>query len=334
MANNKEIVKLMLDYRHGNVQKYSNDEAREAIRAALIEANGGSTKLSLKNCRKNTALFDVMSEYIDVYVSEGLSQNDWFNTLCESRNLAEGDSQEFVVKANSNLVVSDVARGVQAVRRQRIGERTTVNIKPTPHIIKCYEEMTRVLAGRADINDLTDNIGKSMTRAMLEDIYGAWDKLTADDLGANYYPVAGTYSEEALMNLINHVEAENDGSQIMLVCTKAGARKIGATAMIGDEVKSDYYNYGYLQKWNGINVMCLPQHHKIGTDTFTFNDNKIYVIPVDTMDKPIKQVVGGESIMTMSEFTDNQDLTQEIVLITQWGTGVVTGTKFGVYELS
>ena len=44
--NSKELVKLMLDYRHGCVEKFSKEEARETISQALIAANGGSTKLS------------------------------------------------------------------------------------------------------------------------------------------------------------------------------------------------------------------------------------------------------------------------------------------------
>ena len=333
-ANNQDLVQLMHDYHKGTVKEYSMEDSKEVIRQALVDLNGGSTKLDMKSFRRNPALYDIIETLIDKEVAEGLLQNDWFTEFCEQRNLAEGDSAQFVVEENSDLVVADVARGTQGIRRQRIGERTTITVKPTPHAVKVYDELTRILAGKADINVLIDKVSTAMQKAMLDDQFAAWNKLTSDNIGSDYYPVAGSYTEEALFNLINHVSAANGGDPVMLLCTLAGARKIGTTAMLSDDTKKDFYNYGYPQKWNGIKVVAVPQRHKVGSNEFIFDDNKICVIPMNKMDKPVKQVIGGESLLIVDNPEDNTDLTQNITLINQWGTTVITGTKFGIYEMA
>lgn len=45
MTDMKEIVKLAVDAYKGNVEKYSTKQSQDVLRQALIDANGGSTKL-------------------------------------------------------------------------------------------------------------------------------------------------------------------------------------------------------------------------------------------------------------------------------------------------
>ena len=331
--NSKELVKLMLDYRHGCVEKFSKEEARETIRQALIAANGGSAKLSYKSFRNNPQLYTIIETLIDQVKAEGLSENDFFNQFVEQRNMAEGDAPEFTVKEKSTLVVSDIARGTQGLRRQRIGAKSSVTLTPTAHGIKVYEELVRILSGRVDTNDLIDAITEAVTKRQLNDIYGAFAGLTQDSLGEDYYPTAGAYDEDALLDVCQRVSAANDGATVTLICTLKGARKIGANST-SDEAKSDIYNHGYPMKWNGINVIVVPQRLKAGTEDFIFDDDKVYVIPAN-MDRFIKLVVGGDDIFDIKDgATDNADMSTEILYITYYTVGVIIARKFGIYEMA
>lgn len=331
--NNKELVKLMLDYRHGCVQQFSKDEARETIRKALIDANGGSTKLTYKSFRNNPQMYTIVETLIDVIRSEGLTENDFFNRFVERRNLAEGDAAEFTVKNKSTLVVADIARGTQGIRRQRLGAESSVTLTPTAHGIKVYEEMTRVLSGRTDTNELVDAVTEAVTKRQLNDIYAAFNGVTQNVLGQDYYPSAGAYDEDALLDLCQRVSAVNEDAPVTIVCTLKGARKIGADAT-SDEAKSDIYNHGYPMKWNGIDVIVVPQRLKPGTDEFMFDDDKIYVIPTN-MDKFIKMVEGGDDIFTVNDdVTENADMSIEVMYITYYAVGVIVGRKFGIYEMA
>lgn len=74
MAEMNEIVKLAVDGYKGAVEKYSVKESQEALRQALIEANGGSTKLNYKAIRdgKCAGLFSLVEEILSRTVVEGL----------------------------------------------------------------------------------------------------------------------------------------------------------------------------------------------------------------------------------------------------------------------
>lgn len=331
--NTEELVKLMLDYHHNCVKEFSMEDARETIRQALVAANGGSTKLTRKSFRNHPELYTIVETLINRTVSEGLTENDFFNRFVEERNLAEGDAAEFTTTEPATLVVADAARGTMGIRRQRMAERTATTLVPTAHVIKVYDEMTRVLSGRADINDMIDAVTKAVTQRRLNDIYAAFSGLTSDTLGADYYPTAGAYDEDALLDMCQRVSAANDGATVTLVCTLKGARKIQADKT-DDNTQNDIYNHGYAMKWNGIDVVVVPQRLKVGSSEFIFDDDKVYVIP-SNMDQPIKMVVGGDDVFDINDdITENADMSLEVTYIAYYVVGVITARKFGIYEMT
>lgn len=74
MAEMKDIVKLAVDSYKGRVEKYTVGQSQEALRQALIEANGGSTKLDYKAIRdgKCSGLFTLIEEILSRTVIEGV----------------------------------------------------------------------------------------------------------------------------------------------------------------------------------------------------------------------------------------------------------------------
>lgn len=251
MADIKEVVQLAVDYHNNSVVKYSKGEARELIREALIEANGGSTNVTAKSFRRNPELFTIVEEIIQRTVASGLAQNDFFNNWVDVRNLAEGDSINFVIPKDYNYVVADISRGNQAISRQRFVSETTVSLIPTPKAVRIYDELTRVLSGRADINDMIAAVTKAVEQKRLNEIYTAWNGITAATIGSDFYPTAGTFSEATLLGVCEKVMAANDTDRIQLVGTRAALRGI-SMAQAGDAIKDDYYNRGYMLMWNGI----------------------------------------------------------------------------------
>lgn len=330
--NRTDLVKVMLDYTKGAVQKYSLDEANELIRQALIAANGNSTTLDLRVFRRNPELFDIIEEYIDTLVASGLSENDFFNKFVDVRNIKAGDSVDFIAEKEAILVVSEVANGMASVRRQRIGEFDTVNLKPSEREIRVYDEIGRILAGKADIAKLGALVSKGMADQRMTDAYSAWAGLTAATLpGYASAATAGTYDEDELGDVIAKTEAANGGEKAMLITTLKGARTIKANDG-SERGKDSLYMNGYAQKWYGTDVLVVPQRFKAGTTEFAFPDNKVYVV-TSSMDKPIKQVIGGSTYFDIGANNKNTDRSIDIVAIESWATGVVIGKSFGVYDI-
>ena len=323
MADMKEIVKLAIDAYKGSVEKYSVGQSQEALRQALVEANGGSTKLDYKAIRdgKCNGLFALIEEILSRTVVEGLTGDEFFNALVDFRNVAEGDQNIFIVEDSNLFVIDDVANGTQGIRRQRLGGSNEVSIPTTMKMVRIYEELNRVLAGRVDFNHFINVVAESFRQKMLNDIYTLWSGATADDLGGvAYFPSAGSYNEDELLELISHVEAAAGGKTATIVGTKKALRAL-KNAIDGNDAKSDLYNLGYVGKFYGTPVVATPQRHKVGSTDFVFADDVLTIIAGD--DKPIKFVYEGDPIVLMGDPMQNADFTQEYLYGEKYGLGIV-----------
>lgn len=329
-----ELLQVMIDAVKGNyMENYSKGQTSEAIRNALIEANGGSTKLNLKTFHRGSEIYSLVEELIPTIIDEGFKDDDVIFSLVEYRNIADGDEQEFIIEGNSLFAVADAAAGVKGVRRQRIDKTQSVNVKTSVKMVRVYEELNRLLAGRINFTDFVEKVAKSFKEKILEDAYKAIDSISENTIGldSNYVVAANTAgAEEALLKLIAHVEAAT-GMPARIYGTKAALRKV-PNAVMSDEAKSDLYNIGYFGKFNGTDMVCLRQLHKPGTSEFVMKDDKLFVLA--SSDKPIKVVNEGEGIMFENEPTDNNDLTKEYVYGQPMGTAVICSSKMGVFTFS
>lgn len=328
-----QIVKLATDMIHNRVSGNFADASKnsEALIDALIEANGGSTKINPKTFHRGNALFDIVEEIIPTITEEGLTGDEFFMELVEYRNLAEGDQQEFVLEDKSEFVVADAAHGTQGIRRQRLDAGESLKLTPQMKVVKVYEELRRLLAKRVDFNTFITKVGKAMVQEFRNDIYTAFNGITSSTIGLNSnYVITGTYSEANLLTLIEHVEAANPGKTAKIVGTKTALRKV-TTATVSDEAKSDMYNVGYYGKFNGTAMIMVKQAHKLGTDTFVLDDTKIYVIASD--DKPIKAVNEGVAYISAPDPMSNADMTQDYFVGQAWAVAVLANDKLGVLSV-
>jgi hypothetical protein len=318
-----DIVKVAIDGYRGHVEKYSVGQSQEVLRQALVELNNGSTKLDYKAIRdgKCVGLFSLIETILSKTAIEGLTNDDFFNAMVDFRNVAEGDQNVFRVDDSNLFVVDDTANGTQGIRRQRLSGTSEVAIPTSMKMVRIYEELNRVLSGRTDFNHFIDVVAKSFEQKMLNDIYTLWSGATAEQLGGvAYFPNAGTYDEDELLELIAHVEAAAGGKPATIVGTKKALRVL-KDAIDADGAKSDLYNLGYCGKFFGTPVVALPQRHRVGTTDFVFEDDVLTIIAGD--DKPIKFVYEGDPIVLMGDPMTNADLTQEYLYGEKYGLGIV-----------
>ena len=84
----KDILKVAIDLMHGKIAgNYSTQDAAESLRCALIEANGGSTKINIKTFYRGNKLFDLVEELITVTIEEGLEESNPIFDLVEYKTL-------------------------------------------------------------------------------------------------------------------------------------------------------------------------------------------------------------------------------------------------------
>lgn len=337
MSEIKDIVKLAVDAYKGKVEKYSIPQSQELLYKALVEANGGSTTLDFRKIRDGECkgLFTLIEQILSKTVVEGLQGDEYFNALVEFRNVAEGDKNLFLVKDKNLFVVAEAADGTQGIRRQRLGGVSETSIPTTLKVVRIYEELNRVLAGRVDFNEFINTVAESFRQRLLNDVYGLWSNATAAQFGGvTYFPEAGAYDEGELLDLISHVEAAAGGKPATIIGTKKALRAL-APSIQSDGFKDDLYNMGYCGKFFGTPVVAAPQRHKVGSTEFVMDDDVITIIAGD--DKPIKVVYEGNPIVLMGDPMHNADFTQEYLYGEKYGMGIVlAGGNAGIgrYEMT
>lgn len=336
MADMNEIIRVAIDAYHGTPTKYSVSESMDTLRQALVAANNGSTTLNYKNIRdgKCPELFTLIEEILQRTIVEGFQGDEYFNALVDFRNVALGDKNLFGVEDSNLFVVADAADGTQGIRRQRLGGVSETSIPTTFKVVRIYEELNRVLSGQVDFNMFIQKVSESFRKKLLDDVYALWSTATAADFGGTtYFPAAGAYDEDALLDLISHVEAAAGGKPATIIGTKRAVRNL-APAIEGSESKSDLYNMGYYGKFYGTNVVVTPQRHKVNSTEFIFPNNTLTVIAGD--DKPIKCVYEGQSTIVLGNPNDRRDFTQEYLYGEKYGMGIVlAGGNAGIgrYEM-
>lgn len=332
-----DVVKIAVDSYKGNVEKYSVKQAQDTVREALIEANNGKTTLNYRDIRdgKCQGLFSLIEIVLGATVVEGLQNNDFFNSFVDFRNVAEGDSPVFVTEDSDLFVIADVADGTQGIRRQRLSGKHEVQIPTTMKMVRIYEELNRVLSGRVDFNYMINKVSESFDKQLLSDIYALWSSATAEQMGgAVYFPTAGDYDEDALLEVIQHVEAAASGKPATIIGTKAACRYLKESIM-SDSAKEELHNMGYVGKFFGTPVVSIPQLHKTNSTEFVMSDDILTIVAGD--DKMLKVVYEGDPIVIMGDPLTNADLTQEYLFGCKYGTGIVLAggknTGIGRYEI-
>jgi len=328
-----QVIKLAKDMIQKRVPSNFADASKnsEALREAFIEANNGSTNIDIKTFNRGNECYQIIEEIIPTIIHEGLQGNEFFFNLVDYRNIALGDDIDFWTKAKTNIVVADASYGVTGIRRQRLGKKTKYNVDTTLKVVKVYEELKRLLAGRTDFNEFISEVAIAMNGKIMNNTYTAFNGVTAATAGLNAtYVPTGTYTEEGLLDLVGHVEASTEAVGT-IIGTKKALRKV-TTATVSDQAKSDLYNMGFYGKFNGTNMIYLPQRHTMGTDTFLLDDNKIYVIAGG--DKPIKVVNVGTGILSVNDPLQSADFTQNYLFGQEFGVAVAFNEKIGIMTMS
>lgn len=323
-----EIAKLAVDvYKNqGDVTKFSRSEAMEVLRKELIEANGGSEKLTPKSFRNNPQLFTIIEEALDVLIEEGIKGQ--FDQFVETVTLEHGDTKVFTVKENRLFDVALVADGTQDIRRERLdsGELT---IKTSMYGVSVYEELSRLLANRVDFARLVENVSKSYENKIQNEIYKAvynsFDSLKAP------YKVSGTFSEGQLDELIAHVEAST-GMEAMILGTKTALSKI-QYAKESDGSVDRRNQFGFYGSFHGTDMMVIKQAHKVGSHEFAIDQNFIMVIPKNP-DKFVKLVLEGDSLIIEGDETGRNDLQRDYTFIKKAGIACLSTSQYGIYRFA
>lgn len=332
MGKYTEIIDLVNDLEQGSTAKYSKDQTNEMLRAGINEILGCEDgKYSPKQFRRNkVALFEFLEEVLDQRIEDDIREQ--FEQFVEYRNVALGDSIEFIVPQDELFQVSEVSPGNNAIRRQRLEGQKSFRIAADVFAIKVYEELDRFLAGRTDWVNMMDRIERSFRAHLITKIATAV-KAAYSGLDAPYY-VTGSFDLDDFNDLVEHVRAASGTRDVVVMgVEKALRRAVPAFVETGGLDLSERNARGFFPVVDGVTMVPLPQGHIPGTNTFAIDENFLLVVP-NGNEKIIKIVTEGETEIKETNGMTNADESQEIFVRKRMGIGAVTNAKYGVYILS
>lgn len=319
----KDLRQLCIDVYNGVDVKFDNGETGEdMIRNALNKAFGNVNLNDPKAVRNaiayNKVDFEIINEIIDTAIDLSANDNSEIWNFVDFKSAALGDKNKFIVEGNDLLHVDVITHGTQGVRRQRMLS-SEISVETTTKAIKIYEEMVRLAANRLNWVKFVEKVGKSFDNDRFNAVAQAFNGITAS--GDYAKAAAGhVFSESDMIDLLTTVE--NDGNKPKIFGSLQALRNL-SMAMAGDEVRSDYYNFGYMGKFNGYDTFRISGKN-IPTD-------KLFVI--GTEDKFIKMFDEGDTLTIAHNFTETADKTQELQVERTYGVEVVMANKIGIYTL-
>lgn len=328
-----KLVQLGIDVYKGNIPTtYEGVTSNEVFRKALIEANKGSDKITTRGIRdgKYNGLFAVIEEAITSITVGGIAEDNPLFNYVEFRNLNEGDSAKFIIQDEVVVSVSEVANGVNNLRRQRYLGGEEIEVATRLYGAATYEDVKRLLAGKVTWTDFVDAISKSFKRKLNDSVYAAIAAAIGGAQGV--YKVTGTFSEDKLNSIIDHVEAENPGKVALIIGATQATRKItNIRGADSNSAKEELFKNGVFQSYGRNIIISMANTHKYGTDEFALATNELYVVAAD--EKFIKVVHEGETYMTTKDPYESKSFQQEVAVFQNWGIATVMTSKAGFYAL-
>ena len=324
----------------------SKAEASDTIRKACFEYLGltkDSTTKQIKralNSERGTQFFEVIEEIIDVQIAHGLSENEFFNTWVESKNMADGDRNEFWADDEIILTVSKVSGSSHDLSMQRLGSGQSYHVDTAVYGIKVGGDIRLFLTGRKDWGAFVDAVVKAYIQKVQTLI------ATQFANGVNMLPVPATLKGTGALTasvkaqfdtIIEKVSAANE-SGVVIMGTKTALKALNALTKVdwadpANSIKESVANTGIIGNYEGTPLMEIPQKFTDKTLATPIVDNKkIYIMPaVD--DKFIKFVDYGETELEVNEKGATQDDMQSYEVQRRMGVATIMTRYHGEWTI-
>lgn len=248
-----------------------------------------------------------------------------------------GDTIKFDIKSNALFTVSKAGFRQRETNKQRTF-RTTVTMYGENHELTVGTTLFEVITNQSYVAEEIMKIARSMELAMYTECVEAFEN-TMNGL-TNSLKVGG-YSEAALVELCQKVQAYNGGAKPIIIGTPLAVKDITPDAWGNTTIPNimgllddSYVRMGYIPTFNGYQVIPVEQTADLTSDDYglKLDDNKLYVIS-PAADKVMKLGVFGGTMSHTDAPYDKANLAINTTTTKAWGVECVTNAVAGVVEL-
>ena len=258
---------------------------------------------------------------------------DLINLLAEVRQIGYGQTARFIIRSNEEYRVSQIAEGVNRGNLQHaLDDEVTLN--PTPYEIAYFCDWYRLASGVVDFGYEAVRAARGFEKFIFAKSLKALTD-SVDTLGAAY--TATGFSNDNWNGLAQKVAAANDNSGVIAVGTlKSLGSVLPATVGMQYGLGKEFIDKGYLDKYNGVKLICLDQVLVPGTVNttaqFMIPDDHIFFLPVYG-DKPIKVAIEGKEMYVDRPYERTPDKTYRARIQMRLDVKAVFGSKIAALEI-
>lgn len=286
---------------------------------------------------------DIIENSAEVVVTQGMEENEWFNTYVEKMTIGYGDRLDFYSEDDNLLFIAKAGESHHDHILQRLTYGQRMNIPTYRHVVKIGADINRYILGDVDWSRWIQTIGKSYIVDAQYETYNALGTavtklpVTTGFIGTG--ALNATYKEQ-FDDIISNVQAANEGAEVSIFGTKTALKKIKALAdvnwaSIGQ--KDSVATTGIIGMYEGTPLVEIPQRFKDRTMTDKlFDDKKLYIMPL--LDNKMVKFVdeGATEITEVTEKGETNGRWDDIMsyeVQRRYGVGVVIGRYFGQWTL-
>lgn len=357
-TNYEEIKNLMYDLAMGNEiydaeseRVIPKNEAEEKLRTVCQKVFGvtaDSSKRELKRAYRDHGreFFDIIEEVIDVVISNGFKDNEFFENFVDYRNLALGDAYEFYSEEEVILSIAKVGVSHHDYILQRLGKGETFTIPYARYGAAVGADINMYMIGREDWSALTNAIARAFSVKIQQEVYAQLLSV-ANSIPASIRSgfvgtgVLGPATKDAFDAIIANVETANE-STVVILGAKTALKKLNALSDVNwraESLKEDVSHSGRIGDYEGTTLMEIPQRFTSKTDLTPLIDNtKLWILPASQTDKFIKVVDVGETeideITEKGEEHGRWDDIMKYEVQRSYGISTILGRYFGQWTLS
>lgn len=323
-------------------RKISKAEANEVIRNACFDFLGltkDSSDKQIKRALKSergTQFFEVIEEIIDVQIAHGLSENEFFNTYVETKNMKDGDRNEFWVDDEVLLTVGKTAGDHHDLSIQRLGAGQSYHVDTDVYGIKVGGDIRLFLTNRKDWGSFIVAVAKAYVRKVQTMISSQFAN------GVNLIPVPSTLTGTGALSdstkaafdaIIEKVGAANE-CPVVIMGTKTALKKLNALTKVdwadpANSIKEAVANTGIIGGYEGTPLMEIPQKFTDKSLATPIVDNGVLYIMPQVDNKFIKFVDYGETELEINEKGSTQDDMQTYEVQRRMGVSTLMSRYYG-----
>lgn len=270
--------KLFYDYTHG-IAIYDEDgnvvpknKVNEKINSVCfdilqLDPTQKYSKRDLKRAMKRNGLelMEVLEEALDIKVTTGLQENEFFNQFVESKNIKQGDRNEFWTDKDVILTVAKVSGDHHDLSMQKLAEGESFSVKTSNYAIKVGMDIDVYLTGRKDWSKFVDAVSIAMQEEvqndMLTEVMSVGDKIPVQEVFHKTYEITAA-NKDKFDQLLEDVSAANGGVDVTVFGLKTDLKKLTAFADVDwatDSQKEDIARLGRLGTYETTSLVEIPQ---------------------------------------------------------------------------